>query len=394
MSQSDFESIADLYERLQTYVGWTAQDSERLRAAWPLIEIAVPELVHDFYCAIQSEPDTARIITEGNEQIARLKVTLAAWLRELFQGPHDRSYAVRRWFVGHRHVEISLQAEFVSAAMCRLRLGLQKSLQQRWNGNPADLALTIAALHRALDLDLALIDNAYQTEYRRRLQNFERLATIGKIAGGIAHELRNPLNVIRTSTYYLKVAADSDPRKKLEHLERIERQVQVAERVIGAWNDFARLPYPSWEPIDWKLCIEEAIQSVEQSTGISVHVTIKPDVPVLRGDPRQLTVVVRNLVANACEALKTQGGNVEIIARRSREGVEILVRDDGPGMSPEVLSRAGEPFFTTKAHGMGLGLALCRAILERHGARLHIDSSVGRGTTARVLFPQPEKGST
>ena len=96
-----------------------------------------------------------------------------------------------------------------------------------------------------LDLDLALIEDAYQTEYQRRQQAAERLATIGQVAGGVAHELRNPLNVIKTSVYYLRNAKAPSPDKQQSHLERIDRQVSVADGVIMALNSFARLPLPA-----------------------------------------------------------------------------------------------------------------------------------------------------
>ncbi|GIW92755.1 MAG: hypothetical protein KatS3mg110_0796 [Pirellulaceae bacterium] len=392
LSQSDLERIARLYQRLQTYVGWTAADLTRLRTAWPLVEPHVTSLVEDFYAAIQREPETARIITGGSQQIARLKLTLAAWLAELFQADRDAPYAARRWFVGYRHVDIGLQAEYVSAAMSRLRIGLVTRLLADWKGNAHDLMETLAALDRALDLELALIDDAYQTEYRRRLQQMERLATIGQVAGGIAHELRNPLNVIQTSVYYLKQVRDAPPQKRNNHLERIERQVRNAERVIAALNDYARLPLPVCEPVDLGRCLRDLIRDIQWRKGTVIHLRL-PDEPVtVSGDQRQLGVVMRNLLANARDAIG-ENGTVEIVVERSAEGVELRIRDDGCGMTPEVLAKACDPLFTTKPRGMGLGLALVRMILQRHGATFDLESQVGQGTTARVRFRSTQEGS-
>ena len=99
---------------------------------------------------------------------------------------------------------------------------------------PKNYCWSVESLNKLLDLDLAIIEDAYQTEFQRRQAVAERLATIGKVAGGVAHELRNPLNVVKTSVYYLLNAKNAPPEKIKTHLERIERQVGVADRVITA----------------------------------------------------------------------------------------------------------------------------------------------------------------
>ncbi len=103
---------------------------------------------------------------------------------------------------------------------------------------------TVRALNKLLDLDLAIIEDAYQAEYMARLQRSERLATLGQVAGGVAHELRNPLNVVKTSVYYLLNARNPTPEKQAEHLRRIERNVELADNVITALSNFAKVPVP------------------------------------------------------------------------------------------------------------------------------------------------------
>src|SRR5207253_10421225 len=120
---------------------------------------------------------------------------------------------------------------------------------------------TVRSLNMLLDLDLAKIEDAYQAEYMARLQRSERLATIGQVAGGVAHELRNPLNVVKTSVYYLLNARTASSEKKAEHLQRIERHILLADGVITALSNFARLPVPNLRPFPVEKCLREAIET-------------------------------------------------------------------------------------------------------------------------------------
>lgn len=170
-------------------------------------------------------PKRRQIITGGDQQIRRLKATLKGWLQELFSGRYDQDYVERRWRMGRRHVEIGLDQVYANAALSRLRSRILMILEPPyWNAIPTEMLASRLSLNTLIDLDLAIIEDAYQTEYRRRQRVTERLATIGTIAGGVAHELRNPLNVIKTSVYYLLHAKNASPEKVAAHLERIERK--------------------------------------------------------------------------------------------------------------------------------------------------------------------------
>src|SRR5262245_29577352 len=115
------QSIFARYLELQEYVAWTAADRQRIAVAARLVAPHFPQLVDDFYGEIQRHPEASRVLTGGRPQIDRLKLTLTAWLRELFSGPYDQAYVARRWRVGLKHVEIGLPQVFASAALARLR---------------------------------------------------------------------------------------------------------------------------------------------------------------------------------------------------------------------------------------------------------------------------------
>ncbi len=141
-------------------------------------------------------------------------------------------------------------------------------LHVSWSQEPQALKETVRALNKLLDLDLAIIEDAYQTEYIARLQRTERLATLGQVAGGVAHELRNPLNVVKTSVYYLLNARNPTPEKKSDHLKRIERNVELADNVITSLSNFAKMPVPALVPIAIEPLLSESLEINPPGEGI------------------------------------------------------------------------------------------------------------------------------
>jgi signal transduction histidine kinase len=371
------------YQELQQYVGWTAADARRVHAALPLVKAHLAALVDDFYQEINRHDGARRVITGGQEQIDRLKGTLVAWLQQLFSGQYDQSYVARRWKVGWRHVEIGLNQVFTNVALSRLRDGLVQALHQAWTGDPRELSRTVRSLNKLLDLDLAIIEDAYQTEHLKRQQRIERLAAIGQISGGVAHELRNPLNVVKTSVYYLLNAKNPTPEKTAEHLRRIERQVDVADGVTTALSDFAKLPLPQLEPFDVEHCLREILEVTTIPENVKVSVDCDPELPYVQGDRRQFSIVFGNIIRNARDAMP-DGGKLTITATHTDSNVEVAIADTGVGIQPEDLKQIHEPLYSTKARGIGLGLAITRAILEKHKTELDVQSQVGAGSIFTV----------
>jgi signal transduction histidine kinase len=318
------------------------------------------------------------------EQISRLKKSLKGWLSELFSGKYDQEYVERRWRVGYRHVEIGLDQVYTNAALSRLRHRLLELLEPpRWEAPREDMLASRLSLNTLIDLDLAIIEDAYQTEFRRQQRVTERLATIGAISGGIAHELRNPLNVVKTSIFYLTNAKNASPEKIKAHLERIERQVGVADRVITALNDFARLPFPKIEPIEIASCLSEVFELNPLPARIEVQKSIDPPHLAVLGDRAQLHIVLGNLIRNARDAMP-EGGKLQITARQQGEAATIAVKDSGVGISAQDLPHVLEPLYSTKAKGIGLGLSITNDIIKRHNGKLTIDSEPGVGSRFTV----------
>jgi signal transduction histidine kinase len=388
----DPAELFQVYQMLQKYVGWSAADEARISHILLLVRDDFPRLIEDFYDAIQGNPQTASVITGGPEQIERLKQTLLFWIENLFSGRYDADFVQRRWQVGLRHVQIGLDQVFTNAALSRLRNGLLSTLgaaysQQPNPGDVQEMLQMITTLNRLLDLDLAVIECAYQSQYSKRVRRNERYATIGKVSGGIAHELRNPLNVVKTSVYYLLNAKSPSPEKKQTHLERIERQVTRCDEIITTLTDFARLPDPVIELFDLRSLLKECVQENVHRRDIEVHLAIDEAVENMLGERKQLRIAFGNLIRNACEAME-QGGQLTINCAPKQEAVYISFTDEGCGIPPERIPEITEPLFTTKARGIGLGLAVTKMILDQHKAALMIFSDVGKGSTFSVRFPK------
>jgi len=372
------------YQELQRYVGWTDDDARRVQSVAAVLQSYLPPLIDDFYEEIERHPDTRKVITGGTVQIERLKGTLRNWLQDLVTGPYDSAYVARRWRVGQRHVEIGLDQVYTNVALSRLRLGLLSALEKSCQPEVGPEMLAIRrSLNTLLDLDLAIIEDAYQAEYAARQQRSERLAAIGQVAGGIAHELRNPLNVIKTSIYYLQSARNPTPAKTAEHLARIERHVVVADGVITALSNFAKMPLPNLRPSPVENCLRQVLETNALPDNIEVTIDCPSSLPPVLADTDQLGIVFGNLVRNAREAMP-QGGTLSLTGRRDDDSVEVAIADTGIGIPPENLHRIMEPLYSTKARGLGLGLAIARSILEKNRGFMRVTSEPGRGTTFTV----------
>ncbi len=385
--------LFERFQELQTYVGWTDADVQLIRAIAGLLEPSFNDVVEDFYNEIDRHPEARKVLSGGEAQVLRLKKSLFYWLSDLFQGDYDVGYVQRRWSVGLRHAEIGLDQVFCNMAMARIRTRLLDALARGWDGEHGELQLASLALNKLIDLDLALIEEAYATEYLARQQKIERMAGLGQIAGGVAHELRNPLNVIRTSVYFLQSAADASAEKKIEHFSRIERHVELADNVITALADFAHIPTPQTRSVSVVSCIQEPLNHARLPGTIAVTLLGLDALPPVAGDPGQLQIVFSNLIRNASEAMAGHG-RLTITGRTDGTHIEVEVTDTGPGMSDDQITRVTEPFFTTKSHGLGLGLSLSRSLLERNQGELRVISEPGSGSTfvvrlRRTATPAP-----
>lgn len=190
------------YRKLQDYVGFTDDDANRIAGIAGLIEPFLPGIVDQFYAEVVRHAATREVITGGSAQIARLKESLSAWLRELFSGTYDAAYAERRWRVGFRHVEIGLDQVYTNAALSRIRRSLVEALKVCLADDVSRQLAVGRSLGLLIDLDLAIIEDAYQSEYTARIKRSERLARIAE-----TYEVREALHQSETALRAVLAAA-------------------------------------------------------------------------------------------------------------------------------------------------------------------------------------------
>jgi signal transduction histidine kinase len=217
--------------------------------------------------------------------------------------------------------------------------------------------------------------------------------TIETSLGGLAEELvdtlRNPLNVVKTSVYYLLHAEHLSAEKKAEHLQRIERQVGIADRVIAALADFVGLPAPAIRPVDVSACLREALNGNLLPENVTISLDCPSGLPPVMGDARQLSLAFANLIRNACDTMPN-GGTVSISVCRAGDCVDVEFADKGSGSRRGNRGRIAGPPLATKHRGIGLGLAISRAILDKHDAELRVQGEEGQGSVFFVRLGQAQ----
>ena len=228
---------------------------------------------------------------------------------------------------------------------------------------------------------------ALKTEELRRIQEelmrSEKFSTLGKVAGGIAHEIRNPLNAVKTSAYFLLNAKNPSTEKVREHLERIDRQVSTVDNVITALADVAIMPEANLSPVAMEPLLRGVVSALRLPDTLDVVFLLDEAMPDVMVDERQIAIAFRNLIRNARDAM-SDGGVLTVCSKVSVLQVVFSIKDSGVGISDENLKNIIEPLFTTKARGMGLGLSITRAIVEKNLGSLSVDSQIGVGSDFRI----------
>ena len=386
-----------VFEEMKRFVRFTAEDSRSLAEFHPIARPHLPWIADRFYARLLEHP-AAHSVFSGPEQIARLKQSLLAWADRLLSGPHDEAYYDLRCRIGRVHVQVGLQQMYMFTAMNVIRESFREIVFRELAGDDDGKARVMSALHRILDLDLAIMLETYREEHIARLYRSEqqaalkRLAAIGEVAASLAHEVRNPLAGISGAVEVLRDDLPAGDARR-DVIREILAQIRRLDERVRDLLLYSRSVPLRIEPIDLGALVRATQVLLAEEPlmrEVAVRVALPPGLGEHPMDRGQIQEVLINLMRNAAEAM--QGAGEILISARRRDGgaLELTVEDTGPGVVPERREEIFTPFVTSRPQGTGLGLAIARRTLEAHGGSLTCEQPDRRGARFVAVLPPEE----
>ena len=227
-------------------------------------------------------------------------------------------------------------------------------------------------------------------EAQAQLVRSERLAAIGELAAMVGHDLRNPLQAIENATYYLKnecarMPSSAVPQKAKEMLQVIGDSVNYADNIVKDLHDFSATKKPLLKRTDINMLVKETLSQAEAPRNVEINTELS-QLPEIKVDEDQMKRVFLNFITNGIQAMEN-GGTLTVTTKQTEGFVVINFKDTGVGISKENMGKLFSPLFTTKAKGMGMGLAICKKFIKSHGGSIEVESEVGKGSTFTVKLP-------
>jgi len=313
-----------------------------------------------------------------------------------------------REFAGNKCYEVFAGRD-APCTHCRLTEALASGKETTWStGDLLPDREFVIRVHAAFDdrgesgVARAVVHYHDVTQLRAMQENLgraDKLAALGKLAGGVAHEINSPLaGILAFAQMALREMDEEDPHK--QDMREIEDAARKCKVIVEGLLGFARQDRPSDEKIfDLFECVRSTLRLASpllKKHGIETHVFLGEKdgrMAPLKGNAGKFDQVLLNLVTNAIQAMK-QGGALEIVGDVGERNVTLQIRDSGPGIEPSVIGRIFDPFFTTKAigEGTGLGLSITYSIVKQHGGEISVQTQLGVGTTFTLELPLAELG--
>jgi PAS domain S-box-containing protein len=298
---------------------------------------------------------------------------------EKLVGPKFRNYAKERYkrILRGENVIPTYEVETVTKKGELIPLEMSSKLIT-YRGRPADLAI--------------MRDIRERKRLEEERLKLEKMASIGELATMVAHDLRNPLTSIRNASFFIKnlCLSSASPKCKqaVEMLDIIDAEIASASNIINELLDFSVQRSLDKKNQSINRIVEASLKEAKVPKNIKVE-SVFVEEALASVDEKQLERVFLNLIKNSVQAMP-KGGRLKVSTSEVKDHVKVTFKDSGVGIPQENLSRVFQPLFTTKAKGIGMGLAICRKIVEGHGGRIEAESTVGQGATFTVILPKKE----
>jgi signal transduction histidine kinase len=408
-----------LQERLE-YFGYGEADRALLAELRPLLEKHADALVAAFYRHLLSFAPTRRVLAAPGVK-ERLLVKQRAYLLSLAGPEIDEEYLRGRRRIGEVHERLGLEPAWYLGAYAQYLSLLVPLVCEALGRDPLRSERTLTALHKLLLFDAQIAMETYVERRERDLEYLnrelaatghrlardyeqqsrelrhtterahaaERLASLGTLVAGLAHEIGTPMGVIQGHAKLLESAVSGEQARR--RLQTIREQIGRISRIIESLLHMARPTRSTRGPVELAAVLEDGLSFLSEKfsrRGIAV-VRSFAAVPSVTGDAERLQQLFLNLFLNAVDAMPG-GGTLTVSALTpAPDEVEVRVADTGRGIAPADLPRIFDPFFTSKpaGEGNGLGLAVAQGIATEHGGRLEVESQLGKGTEFRLLLP-------
>ena len=256
--------------------------------------------------------------------------------------------------------------------------------------------LTASSLERALEglrrtnLELNNRVEIRTSELRlaqEKIVRSEKLAALGQLAGGVGHELRNPLGVISNAVYFLKSTQVDADEKMVQYLDILTEEVQNANAIINDLLDMGRSRPPEREVFTISSAMAKVLDKVPSPENVEVSWDVPDSEPAVYVDKGQTGIVFRNLVENAYQAMP-EGGELKLEVASEKDRVLLRVADSGIGISEELMKKIFEPLYTTKPRGIGLGLTISKQLINANSGKIDVESKMGKGTVFTIVLPR------
>ena len=407
------ESFVDEMKR---YLHLLPEDALILRELGPLMEKYLLEMAEKFYAQIPHHPGASRVFTGGEAQVERLKSTLQAWGRGLFNGVYDEQYAEHRFLIGFRHVRLSLDQKYVISAMGVVRSFLMEKLFDEFPAREKRLAFS-QALGKILDLDLNLMCDSYFRATMAHLQTLnqeleqagaqlgEANAIKDEFLAQVSHDLRTPLNSILSFTKMVLDGLCTSPEEEKEVLRDVFSSGQLLLRLVNDLLDISAIEAGKLalevEELDPRAVLDStlplvAVQAASKGLQI-IDETLEQSLPAVRSDEIRFRQVLLNLLSNAVKFTTRGCVRIRAIETPAAGQLRFEIEDTGIGVPLEKRDAVFEKFVRHDPKalrgvtGSGLGLAIAKRLVEMMDGEIGLETGAdGKGSIAWFTLPLAE----